>query len=90
MTAPEAPEAPERPAVIVSRREREVLHELLRDGASNAQIGARLYLSEDTVKCHVKQLLAKTGRATRTALAVGVLRDEISIHVNQPARETRP
>lgn len=43
---------------VLTEREQEVFRELAR-GASNAEIGARLYLSETTVKTHVGRILAK-------------------------------
>jgi DNA-binding CsgD family transcriptional regulator len=50
-------------------REREVLAEVCA-GASNAEIGVRLHLSESTVKTYVGQLLAKTGCRDRVHLVV--------------------
>ena len=43
-------------------REIEVLH-LVADGLVNREIGERLFLSEETVKSHVRHLLAKLKRA---------------------------
>ncbi len=43
---------------MLTEREQEVFGELAR-GASNAEIGARLYLSETTVKTHVGRILTK-------------------------------
>jgi len=49
----------------LTEREAEVLTGLS-DGLSNAQIGARLYLSEATVKGYVSRILDKLGCANRT------------------------
>jgi DNA-binding NarL/FixJ family response regulator len=49
----------------LSGREREVLA-LLGEGLSNAQIAARLFLSEATVKGYVSRMLDKLGCANRT------------------------
>ena len=46
-------------------REREVLR-LLATGLTNAQIGARLFISEETTKTHVKKLLRKLGVSNRS------------------------
>lgn len=54
-------------------REREVAAEVAQ-GRSNADIAARLYMSEATVKAHVSRLLAKLGAANRVQVAI-VARD---------------
>ncbi|WP_433225252.1 response regulator [Microtetraspora malaysiensis] len=53
----------------LSERETEVLT-CLAEGLSNAGIGARLFLSETTVKGYVSRLLAKLGCANRTQAAL--------------------
>jgi len=59
------------PVPTLSPREREVLGELAR-GATYADIGARLFVSENTVKTHVSSLYSKLGVSRRRdALAVG-------------------
>jgi DNA-binding CsgD family transcriptional regulator/GAF domain-containing protein len=52
------------PLAALTRRELEVLWHLA-DGESNHQISARLFISPDTVKTHVKHLLNKLGAANR-------------------------
>lgn len=48
-------------------REAEVL-QLIADGYTNAQIGKVLYLSNETVKSHVRNMLTKTLARNRTHL----------------------
>ena len=49
--------------------EMEVLRELM-SGASNKEIGKRLYMSESTVKRYIADMLAKTGFKSRLQLAI--------------------
>jgi len=57
----------------LSEREREVLS-LLARGLSNADIAARLYLSEGTVRNYVSAIFVKLGVSDRTQAAVLALR----------------
>src|SRR3712207_9181591 len=52
------------PEVPLTRRESDVLDELLQ-GQSNRAIGKALFISEDTVKSHVKAILRKLGARDR-------------------------
>jgi DNA-binding NarL/FixJ family response regulator len=59
-------------------REIEVL-QLVSDGLVNREIGERLFLSEETVKSHVRHLLAKLQARSRAhAVAVGFRRGLIT------------
>ena len=61
-----------RPTVALTKREIEVLVGMS-NGRSNAQIGAELFLSEDTVKTHARRLFRKLGANDRAqAVAIGL------------------
>jgi DNA-binding NarL/FixJ family response regulator len=72
------------PAFLMSRdreemltaREREIL-QLLADGMSNADVAERLFISQETVKSHVRHILAKLEADTRTHAVAIALRDAI-------------
>jgi two-component system, NarL family, response regulator LiaR len=57
----------------LSARELEVL-QLIVDGFSNPQIAQKLYISNDTVKTHIKRILEKLSATDRTQAAVKALR----------------
>ena len=72
-----APRQPE-PEQAPSAREIEVL-QLVSDGLVNREIGNRLFLSEETVKSHVRHILAKLQARSRAhAVAVGFRRGLIN------------
>ncbi len=54
---------------LLTRREVEVLAEI-GSGATNAEVAARLFIAETTVKTHVKNLLHKLGARDRVALVL--------------------
>ena len=63
----------------LTERELEVLR-LIAAGASNRDIADRLFISENTVKNHVRRILEKTGTRSRTgAVAHGVRQGLVSI-----------
>jgi DNA-binding CsgD family transcriptional regulator len=63
-TAPDS-----RPAEILSARELEVLA-IIAEGASNAEIAARLVIADTTAQSHVKNILRKLGVRNRTEAAI--------------------
>jgi LuxR family maltose regulon positive regulatory protein len=52
----------------ISERELEIL-QLISEGLSNPEIGARLYLSLNTVKAHTRNIYGKLGVNSRTQAA---------------------
>lgn len=64
--------------VPLTRRQTEVL-DLLCEGHGNRAIGQRLDVSEDTVKSHVKAILAAVGAESRTEAVVLVLTGQVRV-----------
>lgn len=63
----------------LTAREVEVLRHLA-DGNRNKDIGERLFISEETVKVHIKHIMEKLGANDRTqAVAIGVRRGIIQL-----------
>jgi DNA-binding NarL/FixJ family response regulator len=61
---------------MLTPREREIL-QLLADGMSNAEVASRLFISQETVKSHVRHILAKLEADTRTHAVAIALRESI-------------
>jgi DNA-binding NarL/FixJ family response regulator len=60
-------------------REIEVLQQIA-GGNKNRDIGERLFISEETVKAHIKHIMAKLGASDRTqAVSIGVRRGYIDL-----------
>jgi DNA-binding NarL/FixJ family response regulator len=66
---PDAPPLRDRLAGSLTDREAEVLR-LMATGLSNAEIATRLYVSAETVKTHVSNVLAKLGARDRTQVVI--------------------
>ena len=58
----------------LTQREREIL-QLLAEGMSNADVAARLFISQETVKSHVRHILVKLEADTRTQAVAIALRE---------------
>ncbi len=61
---------------MLTAREREIL-QLLADGMSNADVAEKLFISQETVKSHVRHILAKLEADTRTHAVAIALREAI-------------
>jgi len=61
---------------MLTGREREIL-QLLADGMSNADVATKLFISQETVKSHVRHILAKLEADTRTHAVAIALREAI-------------
>jgi DNA-binding NarL/FixJ family response regulator len=61
---------------MLTTREREIL-QLLADGMSNADVATQLFISQETVKSHVRHILAKLEADTRTHAVAIALREAI-------------
>ena len=61
---------------MLTGREREIL-KLLADGLSNADVADKLFISQETVKSHVRHILAKLEADTRTHAVAIALREAI-------------
>jgi DNA-binding NarL/FixJ family response regulator len=59
---------------VLTPREREIL-QLLADGMSNADVAAKLFISQETVKSHVRHILSKLEADTRTQAVAIALRE---------------
>ena len=66
---PDPPEPPAASLEMLTQREREVLT-LVGAGLSNQEVAARLFISEATVKTHVKRILMKLGLRDRIQAVV--------------------
>ncbi|HZQ02541.1 MAG TPA: response regulator transcription factor [Gaiellaceae bacterium] len=63
-------------ADMLTAREREIL-QLLADGMSNADVADKLFISQETVKSHVRHILTKLEADTRTHAVAIALREAI-------------
>ena len=61
---------------MLTTREREIL-KLLADGMSNSDVADKLFISQETVKSHVRHILTKLEADTRTHAVAIALRDAI-------------
>jgi DNA-binding NarL/FixJ family response regulator len=62
------------PSDLLTAREREIL-QLLADGMSNGDVAERLFISQETVKSHVRHILTKLEADTRTQAVAIALRE---------------
>src|SRR5207253_8492148 len=61
---------------MLTGRERDILQSLA-DGISNQDVAAKLFISQETFKSHVRHILAKLAADTRTQAVAIALREAI-------------
>jgi len=76
LAIPSEPPRPPRSESPLTRRQQEVL-EMLAHGTSTAAIAERLFLSEQTVRNHVRQILQRLGTNSRLAAVAAARREGI-------------
>lgn len=65
--------SPSAAAPALTKREREVLRDLA-DGLTNAEIGAKLFLSPETIRTHVRKAMTRLDAKTRTQAVAKAVR----------------
>jgi DNA-binding NarL/FixJ family response regulator len=65
--------SPSAAAPELTKREREVLRDLA-DGLTNAEIGAKLFLSPETIRTHVRKAMTRLDAKTRTQAVAKAVR----------------
>jgi DNA-binding NarL/FixJ family response regulator len=76
------PRLPVSAPTSITKRQAEVLH-LACMGLSNREIGKRLHVTEDTVKCHMRRALAQLG-ATSRVHAAALVYSGLVIEIREP------
>jgi DNA-binding NarL/FixJ family response regulator len=71
------------PDLVLTEREREVLH-LVASAMTNRQVAAALYISEQTVKNHIKSIMQKLHARNRVELTLHAKR--FGSHRREPQR----
>jgi two-component system nitrate/nitrite response regulator NarL len=79
-------DAPKGKTVKLTEREREILQFLV-GGKSNKTIAKALAISHDTVKLHVRHILAKLGLSSRVEAAVFAVEHGVAGHYPAPAAQ---
>jgi len=80
-------DAPKGKTVKLTEREREILQFLV-GGKSNKTIAKALNISHDTVKLHVRHILAKLGLSSRVEAAVFAVEHGVAGHYPAPSAPT--
>lgn len=77
--------------LIIRPGEDRVLRSFLSDGAPNRMVGRRLNLSIDTVKAHLRNIMARLPIEyhSGSALCVGILRRRIIVRVLHARTDTK-
>lgn len=70
---------PQIPIVLLTHAEFAVARAFAFDGAANKVIGSRLFITEDTVKSHMKAIIKKIGVHDRSGVAVAIWSGDVDV-----------
>lgn len=77
-------EKKEPPVLLISEGEHEVLLELTRNGAENADIAKHLGIPVDTVKSRIRRVMRESGCTNRTDLALALVTRRVRTQIMSP------
>ena len=70
----------------MTKREEQVVS-LVANGCTNQEISDRLYISINTVKVHIRDIMRKTNVSKRQQLALWAIENAMNLQVNSPVEK---
>jgi DNA-binding NarL/FixJ family response regulator len=71
---------------VLTPAEHRVLRAFLHDGADNPTLARRCDVSTETIRSHIRRILAATGCTSKAALAVAALTGRLAFRTHPHAR----